>query len=80
MGRYSYSKEAFYAVIAVKVTLRDGDTGALVDGIQYDYIGPYQKAGPAKAAVTRERKERKAGFHDGWVEVASSWSVLDPNA
>ena len=80
MSRYTYNKEAYFAVIEVNVTLRDGVTGALVPGFKYDYIGPYDKPGPAKAQVTMARKERGAGFHDGWVEKSIGWERLDaPN-
>jgi hypothetical protein len=57
--------------------IRDGNTGRVVDCIRYDYIGPYDAPGPAKAQVTRARKTRGIMFKDGWVEQSVGWERLD---
>lgn len=75
--RYMKGIDAYVAVVQVKTKMRNGNTGQIVDAIGVDRIGPYDKPGTAKAAVTRERKSRDNQFIDGWVEVATGWERLE---
>lgn len=75
--RYAPNKQAYLAVIAIKSKGVYGDTGRVIPMTRYDYIGPYDTPGPAKAQVTRARKTRGSQFVDGWVEVSTGWERLD---
>lgn len=49
----------------------------VVPGPHLLYSRPYNTKAPAKAAVTKMRKNHPNTFIEGWVEYSVEWKVLD---
>lgn len=76
MARWMSEDGGYRAVVKVKTKRRNPNTHQIEDAVGIDYIGPYDRPGQAKAAVTTERRQRKTMFIDGWIERAR-WERVD---
>lgn len=55
----------------------DKRTNVRREGRHLVYSRPYSTVSPAKAAVTKMRKNNSRGFLDGWVEYSTEWKRLE---
>lgn len=70
------SADVYRGVLVRKIKGQD-KYGGVIDAVQYIYLKPYDKPGPAKASVTTARKEWGNQLEDAYVEVSAKWTRIN---